>query len=670
MNRIHSVLEAIARRDIPANTDLWPQIAARIERKDVGPMNPRLKLSWTVVLVLLGLVLATTAAYAVYRYFDDPGLQAVRDAGLIQNVNATARPTGLPSATPFEAEESATRVGKQQTLEGVAVTLDWVYLQDSSQAFHISASGLAEDMRFGMPVVTFADVAPEQYRGAIFSLDGTPVSSGTFIAYQLLRKNGQFGGKVDLQIDLPLLRRADEVSTQLGEFHFDLKDIPVIVPMGAGGGNAYAVRVNGLEMRLEYTVVTPAYTEAQLCYQSPSTGDGWGIQNAGIQFINALGVPTGKSVPASEYDQISPECAQLTFPVGKQPGDVSFLITANDLAAKNDPASAVSATWQFSTLLIDNLYVQGISPTATPAPLVTQIVGDLRARLDWAYADANRVMIQIHFDGLRDVSSSVPNVLVKDKAGHELGYFYATQTSEADPSTLVMIFNPQDPAILEHADHVELQIEVPVFKDSITDTPFASFHFDLDLKVYPALVMKPGLSVSAKGIEMRLEKIKMSPSYTNIYLCFKKPTSGLPSDWLVSGQATLQVGGTKAAIAEMGTLFDADYGGYMGKGPEPGDLPRMDSGRCVELGFPVGNRNRAESATLTIPQLEQSIPELIPDDQVRMAREKLKTQGIDMDWQTISGNGGGAAGPIIKHKPDGMTDEQVLRLFYEALGYT
>ena len=65
MSKIHSALESIARRDIPENTDLWPQIAARTERKDTVNMNPKLKLFWTVVLVILILLLLTGVAYAV-----------------------------------------------------------------------------------------------------------------------------------------------------------------------------------------------------------------------------------------------------------------------------------------------------------------------------------------------------------------------------------------------------------------------------------------------------------------------------------------------------------------------------------------------------------------------------------------------------------------------------
>src|SRR5688572_18273680 len=171
MNRIHSALESIARRDIPENTNLWPQIAARIERKDAVNMNPRFKLAWTVVLVLLGLILATTAAYAVYRYFSDPGMQSVGEAGLIQDLNATAQPTVLPDTTVPPGPVTA--VGAQQTLENVTLTLDWVFAQRLEQAFHVSAEGLEPDFGLGMPTVAFDGVHQEQ-RAVIFSTNAVP----------------------------------------------------------------------------------------------------------------------------------------------------------------------------------------------------------------------------------------------------------------------------------------------------------------------------------------------------------------------------------------------------------------------------------------------------------------------------------------------------------------
>jgi hypothetical protein len=73
--------------------------------------------------------------------------------------------------------------------------------------------------------------------------------------------------------------------------------------------------------------------------------------------------------------------------------------------------------------------------------------------------------------------------------------------------------------------------------------------------------------------------------------------------------------------------------------------------------------------TLAIPELEQSMPDIIPDGQLQAARQKLLAQGIDMDWVTFSGNGGGGAGPEIHKTPAGMTEAQVMRLFWDTLGY-
>ena len=138
---------------------------------------------------------------------------------------------------------------------------------------------------------------------------------------------------------------------------------------------------------------------------------------------------------------------------------------------------------------------------------------------------------------------------------------------------------------------------------------------------------------------------------------------------MIGGTSTsLQVGADKANPGAYSLIFDSQFGAGQ-KDSEPGWSPPANTGRCVKLGFPVGYHNQSESMTLTIPELEQSIPEAIPNDQLQAARQKLLARGIDMDWVTSSGNGGGGSGPVINKKPEGMTDEQVVRQFYEEMGY-
>jgi len=112
-------------------------------------------------------------------------------------------------------------------------------------------------------------------------------------------------------------------------------------------------------------------------------------------------------------------------------------------------------------------------------------------------------------------------------------------------------------------------------------------------------------------------------------------------------------------------LLDEDYGLL----ERPEWVTLAGKARCVKAGFAIGHHNQPETLFLMVNGLEQSTPEAIPDDQLQMARQKLRQQGIEMDWVTFSGTGGGGAGPKITQKPDGMTDEEVLKRFYEALGY-
>jgi WD40 repeat protein len=100
------------------------------------------------------------------------------------------------------------------------------------------------------------------------------------------------------------------------------------------------------------------------------------------------------------------------------------------------------------------------------------------------------------------------------------------------------------------------------------------------------------------------------------------------------------------------------------KGGEPGWTPSVQTGRCVKTGFPVGDANPT-SIVLSVPALEQSIPEVIPADEVSAARERLKEQGIDMEWHTVDHG----AYPEYKELPPGMSQRAAFHKFIEALGY-
>ena len=75
----------------------------------------------SLVWLILALILLTTAAYALYHYLYDPGLQSAQDAGLFTDMNMTAQPNLLTPAPPFASGSGeATILNKVQNQAGVS----------------------------------------------------------------------------------------------------------------------------------------------------------------------------------------------------------------------------------------------------------------------------------------------------------------------------------------------------------------------------------------------------------------------------------------------------------------------------------------------------------------------------------------------------------------------
>lgn len=659
-NRMKAALENIARAGIPENTNLMPSITARIEKEKMS-MKPGFRLTWSFVLAILALILATSVAYALYRYFADPGLQSVNEAGMITDLNSTAQPNLLPPGTPDGSLSFATIIDEQQTQNDVQITLDWIYLLDGQQTFHISSSGLPTGTRFGMPEVVYADVIPEQYSGAIFSLDDDLATSGLYVSNQIIRKNGQFGGQVDVRIDIPLL----ENNIEINRFSFNLEDVSVIVPNGGGGGDSFSVRVNGVDMRLVHSIVAPSYTAARVCYEMPSQGKDWVADNITVEFGDEAQVMS-EPVTVDTYTQVSDEnnerCADISFPKGKSVGDTFFIVKVENLTVTGTQEQ-YEGPWAFYTSFVDASHVPGlISATSTSsAPIDSKTVGDLTAVLEWAYVDANRVAYTVHFDGWQE-SYFLSMASLRDENGGEINSSFGSQNVENDPTTFTLDFTPAERLTGERFSG---SLVLGVSNDPNNPSSLVEFSFELDLPIYPARIMDVKETVTAHDIPMLLDRVSMTPSYTVAYICYPKPSA---FDWMTGQAISLQIGEDKANTWTYELLFDSDYGD-VGKGPEPDWTPPITSGRCIKVGFPVGHHDKAETLILTVNSLEQSIPEVIDDTEVKKAQAKLEALGIEMDYVTFSGNGGGGGGPVFNKLPSGMSQQTAYREFMKALGY-
>jgi len=92
-----------------------------------------------VLIALLTLLAFTTVVYAVDRLMIDHGLQTADQNGLVSDFNQTAMPTvfnALPAdlAASNQASESK---------NGVTVTLEWAYMDESRLALQITLSGFS-----------------------------------------------------------------------------------------------------------------------------------------------------------------------------------------------------------------------------------------------------------------------------------------------------------------------------------------------------------------------------------------------------------------------------------------------------------------------------------------------------------------------------------------------
>jgi hypothetical protein len=668
---IHNALETIARQNIPDDASVFN---LKSTHPVTGHSKHALRLSGrAVIIAIAAILLLATAVFATYKLFLDPGLQGVKDAGLGSSLNVTAQPTQLADVTPQGGSPlPATLVGSQQTLKGVSVTLEWVSLNNMRLVFGFSARGLQDGMSFDIPQVAFKGVTPGDYRGANLSLSEGPVVTGEFISFQLINDEN-LGGKLDLGIDLPLTQLENGQPVLKSSFHFDLKDVPTDGGLPGSYPQTYSTSVNGVGLSLEWMKITPGYTTAKLCYDLPAAGEDWQLQKVTFQVGGAdyqlKGQPVNSDRTTLEGDANGQRCVAVGAPLGIRGDDKTIRLLVEEMSAAN---AVRKGPWDFSVQPPDRgpfPVLASATATATPAAaLSTETIGDLTATLKWAYADANRLAMLIHFDGYR-VGVGIGEIVMKDDNGANIMAGVGWGSTAEDPSTFLLTVQFENSAYAS-AKQINLHVDLPMFAPEQQDKPLATFHFDLSLPVYQAKTYMPEQVVTANGLEMHLLKVDMTPSYTNLTLCYQKPPQNDNNDWGFGRGVELQVGENKVALESMRLLYDTDYGGYVGKDTPPADLPTIAKGRCMLAGFPVGDlaSPAAQTLTLTVPGLEKSMPEVVPDDQLQAALAKLKAEGIEMSVTSSSGSGGGGGGYTFTAKPDGMSDEEAYRKYIEALG--
>jgi hypothetical protein len=192
----------------------------------------------------------------------------------------------------------------------------------------------------------------------------------------------------------------------------------------------------------------------------------------------------------------------------------------------------------------------------------------------------------------------------------------------------------------------------------IQPTPVAlpnvgTFHFAFEIPIYSGVkLMDLNQTVEANGIAVTLKSLILNPSHVDAFLCFEMPSA---KDW--SLDLRFGIAGTPdldAPRAFGSSLFLGDGKGFTISDPE----------RCVGMGADVRYEGGPTQVVLTIPKLKTSIPELIPEEMVQQANERLADKGIEFEVIAVDhGNNFN----ILK-RPDGMPDTALYPLIWDALG--
>lgn len=668
--------------------------------------------AWIVVAFLLLLAIALFIGfgpknvYAFIRQFlglTDVGIQSIQEAGLVSELEMTAEPTLIPpeptyAGTPREVSS----VDISETLEGVTLTLDWVYVDELQLALSWTTDPLPADLTFGMATVTFDGFTALQEQGVIQSLQEEK-DQLMFISYQLIQVD-RVGEMINFSVELPLVRQTEVSSEVVGHFHFDLQDIPIFRGRTVGLQQTYASQINGFEIRLETIKIMPSLTELVVCYL-PANEDAplWNLENATLQINN------GEETGYRSYDVLDnigeDRCIQLGFEVEGAAEAGQMIFRVYDLAA-DTLEETISGMWQFYIGIPNPAafnVIKANAPEATPTAIGSQEQSDVVVTLDWVFVDALRAAAGYTVTGLPDVPEAVGlqgQIQLNDAQGNpvggmgigtgevvrmesqpgvvqgtfSVGFDQPLTQTEAQFRLVITLDGGTQPGATNYIAGFPVSPEATPYPMGESPPPLpdhfiGTYAFDFSVPVHPLTILTDLPSVTVNGIEVRVPRAEVTASMSKVMICYQKPSE---RDWWIM-DAVISNGIEESRMHGGQLLYDPDVSVFSGYNAEdwqvPSDFQSVEHGRCLLLSFLQGQDDPSGELTLIIPELEISPPEVIPDVEWKAAMEILKEQGIELVYETFRGSGGGGGGIRYIELPEGMTEQEAYKKFMEALGY-
>jgi len=684
----------------------------KFEQQEETPMKPNKQRSLFARPVFIILAVAVLLVSALFIGFGpkkvsafirdifssyDPGLQEVEEAGLVTDLGLLAEPALLPEEELSEETHQIYPVGLSQTIEGNTLTLDWVYVDEGRLALAYTTQELQEGLTIGEPILTFTGYSPKQQNGSIQSMDGE-TNQTLYTSYQLIQMDAA-GEFLNFSVNLPLVHPDDPNQAPVAQFHFDLENVPLYRGFTVYLQQIHQVTLNGISVQLKSVQIAPDFTDVVLCSDPANGGVSLeAIQDATFQFGE------GPSTAFSSQNILDGQCNRLRFNLNNSDKATSATFTLNALAAtgSSDP---LSGPWSFyMDIPTAAIFIaeESAEPPVEATPIASQTESDVTVTLDWVFVDALRAAVGYTITGLPDIPDSMGLlgiIYMNDADGNTIWGSGINSSEinrvEGEPGVIQGTWSTgfTEPVLeneiqlqwVINLDGTDMSNYIAGFPIDPEATPYApgeyppfqpegnvgTFTFDFTADVQPMTVIENTPSVTVNGIQMFVPKALVTPSMTRAMICYEKPTE---RDWWIR---SADLGNLKKQSDMIGgsVVYDTDFTLKPGTEADgvlwvvPDDFQTVEHGRCLILNFLQGQSNPSSPLILTVDELQISPPEIFPEDELAAAREILKAQGIEFDYYTTQGQGGGGGGIDFPVLPEGMTHEEAYWKFIEAMGY-
>lgn len=233
---------------------------------------------------------------------------------------------------------------------------------------------------------------------------------------------------------------------------------------------------------------------------------------------------------------------------------------------------------------------------------LSQTIDDTTVHLEWAYADANRIVLSysITDEAGELYREQATDVVLTDDMGRQyqpMGAFYA----DFDVPEMLTGNAHFDASIIDN-NPLSLNLQVRLLDD---------FKFDFSVPFIAGIRIEKQPDIEVNGVRVNLESAVITPSMTRIYLCYESPGH----EYWVPG---LQLAFDDQRVArEAG----ADY-------PDFQPMERREDGRwCRGNIFLASYEELPQEITLTITHLQNA--HRYSEENMRRAAEVLAGYGIE-----------------------------------------